>query len=145
MQYARRHLVLPLAREAERLEVAVADPRALAALDDLRFLYGARVDPLVVPAELVRRRPDVAAAQARLHVATAQYGAAIANLYPQIRLSAAWGRESYHLADLFSGPSAVWAIAAGLTQPIFRGGALEAAKRAAGRDRETALAAYVGT
>src|SRR5262249_56519828 len=51
MQYARRHLVLPLVREAERLEVAVADPHALAALDDLRLLYGARVDPLVVPAE----------------------------------------------------------------------------------------------
>src|SRR5262249_19221553 len=54
MQYARRHLVLPLAREAERLEVAVADPHALAALDDLRFLYGARVDPLIVPAEVLR-------------------------------------------------------------------------------------------
>ena len=68
MQYARRHLVLPLAREAERLEVAVADPHALAALDDLRFLYGARVDPLVVPAEVLReaisRAYDAAASAA---------------------------------------------------------------------------------
>jgi general secretion pathway protein E len=68
MQYARRHLVLPLVREAERLEVAVADPHALAALDDLRLLYGARVDPLVVPAEVLRgaisRAYDAAASAA---------------------------------------------------------------------------------
>ena len=68
MQYARRHLVLPLAREPERLEVAVADPRALAALDDLRFLYGTRVDPVVVPAEALReaitRAYDAAASAA---------------------------------------------------------------------------------
>src|SRR5262249_46196195 len=68
MQYARRHLVLPLAREAERLEVAVADPHALAALDDLRLLYSARVDPLVVPAEVLReaisRAYDAAASAA---------------------------------------------------------------------------------
>ena len=68
MQYARRHLVLPLVREAERLEVAVADPHALGALDDLRLLYGARVDPLVVPAEVLReaisRAYDAAASAA---------------------------------------------------------------------------------
>ena len=68
MQYARRHLVLPLVRDAERLEVAVADPHALAALDDLRLLYGARVDPLVVPAEVLReaitRAYDAAASAA---------------------------------------------------------------------------------
>ena len=68
MQYARRHLVLPLARELERLEVAVADPRALAALDDLRFLYGTRVDPVVVAAEVLReaigRAYDAAASAA---------------------------------------------------------------------------------
>ncbi|HUN94587.1 MAG TPA: efflux transporter outer membrane subunit [Burkholderiaceae bacterium] len=101
--------------------------------------------PLVVPADVVRQRPDVAAAEARLHAATARYGAAIANLYPQIQLSADWGRESYHYADLFSGPSAVWRIAASLTQPLFRGGALEAARRAAGLDQDSTLAAYVGT
>ena len=98
-----------------------------------------------LPAAVLQARPDVARAQARLHAATARYGAAIANLYPQVQINAAWGRESYQYADLFSGPGAVWHVVGGLTQPLFRGGALEAAKRAAGADREIALASYVGT
>src|SRR5262245_48930474 len=54
MPYARRHLVLPLRRDPEALEVAIADPADLAALDDLRFVYGAPVRPLVVPAPALR-------------------------------------------------------------------------------------------
>jgi general secretion pathway protein E len=54
MPFARRHLVLPLAREPEGLAVAVADPAALAPLDDLRFLYGTAVHPVVVPPSTLR-------------------------------------------------------------------------------------------
>jgi general secretion pathway protein E len=54
MQYARRHLVLPLGPDAGPLTVAVADPLALAPLDDLRFLYERPVEPLVVPAAALR-------------------------------------------------------------------------------------------
>ena len=46
--------VLPLAREADGLAVAVADPSALAALDDLRFLYRAPIRPVVVPEAALR-------------------------------------------------------------------------------------------
>ena len=54
MPFARRHLVLPLALDATGLQVAVADPGALPALDDLRFLFRARVRPTVVPAPALR-------------------------------------------------------------------------------------------
>src|SRR5262249_12633886 len=54
MQYARRHLVLPLDGDDAALTVAVADPLALAPLDDLRFLYERPVRPLVVPAPALR-------------------------------------------------------------------------------------------
>jgi general secretion pathway protein E len=54
MPFARRHLVLPLGRSAAGLAVAIADPTALAALDDLRFLDGHPVCPLVVPAPALR-------------------------------------------------------------------------------------------
>ena len=54
MPYARRHLVLPLARGPEGLEVAIGDPGALAPLDDLRLLYGTRVLPVVVPPPALR-------------------------------------------------------------------------------------------
>ncbi len=49
MPFARRHLVLPLAHGPAGLEVAIADPGALAPLDDLRFLYRTPLRPVVVP------------------------------------------------------------------------------------------------
>jgi general secretion pathway protein E len=54
MPFARRHLVLPLGRDDAGLDVAVADPTALDALSDLRFLYRTPVRPLVVPAPALR-------------------------------------------------------------------------------------------
>ena len=54
MPFARRHLVLPLALDAAGLQVAVADPGALPPLDDLRFLFRARIRPVVVPAPALR-------------------------------------------------------------------------------------------
>jgi general secretion pathway protein E len=54
MQYARRHLVLPLGPADGPLDVAVADPLALAPLDDLRFTYARPVRPIVVPREVLR-------------------------------------------------------------------------------------------
>jgi len=68
MPFAKRHLVLPLARDGAGLAVALADPAALAALEDLRFLYRAPVRPLVVPApalrEAITRAYDAAARSA---------------------------------------------------------------------------------
>src|SRR5881628_3579127 len=54
MPFAKRHLVLPLARDGAGLAVALADPAALAPLDDLRLLYRAPLRPLVVPAPALR-------------------------------------------------------------------------------------------
>jgi general secretion pathway protein E len=54
MQWARRHAVLPLGHAGETIEVAVANPLALAPLDDLRFLYARTVTPIVVPADVLR-------------------------------------------------------------------------------------------
>jgi general secretion pathway protein E len=51
MQYARRNAVLPLRRQADEVVVAIADPRALGTLDDLRVLYDCPVRVVVVPAE----------------------------------------------------------------------------------------------
>jgi general secretion pathway protein E len=54
MPWARRHLVLPVARTADGITVAIADPESLTPLDDLRFLYGLPVRPLVVPEAALR-------------------------------------------------------------------------------------------
>ena len=83
--------------------------------------------PLVVPSDLVRARPDIRAAEAQLHAATAAVGIATADLYPRITLSAAIAGEG-----LISGPSGpAWSLIGGLSGPIFHGGALSANRRAA--------------
>ncbi|SOY54326.1 putative Outer membrane efflux protein [Cupriavidus taiwanensis] len=97
--------------------------------------------PLSLPATLARRRPDIRAAEALLHQASANIGVATANLYPQLTLSASGGTQATAARDLFSSLN-VWSLAAGLVQPVFRGGELQARKRAAEAAYEQSLAAY---
>jgi NodT family efflux transporter outer membrane factor (OMF) lipoprotein len=85
--------------------------------------------PLLLPSELVRRRPDVRAAEALLHEASARVGVATANLFPQLSLSGSYGSQATRSGDLFKDD--IWSIGAGLTQPLFHGGALSAQRRAA--------------
>jgi NodT family efflux transporter outer membrane factor (OMF) lipoprotein len=101
--------------------------------------------PVSVPSDLVRQRPDIQAASALLHAASAQVGVATANLYPQITLSGAYGWRANQIGDLFSGDALIWNFGAGLLQPIFHGGALRAQKRAAVAAFDQALAVYKQT
>ena len=82
--------------------------------------------PISLPSSLVRQRPDIRAAEALLHAASAQVGVATANLYPQITLTGSLGSQALTLAELASNNASVWSIGAGLVQPIFRGGELTA-------------------
>jgi multidrug efflux system outer membrane protein len=77
-----------------------------------------------LPSELLTRRPDVASAEAQLIAANANIGAARAALLPSISLTADGGYVSAALATLLTPANRVWSIGAGLTQPIFQGGAL---------------------
>lgn len=97
--------------------------------------------PVVVPSEALRQRPDVQASTALLHQATAQYGVAISNLYPQINLSASLGSEALTTAALFGPGSTVWALAGQLAQPLFNAG-LKAGANAAQANLEAAGANY---
>ena len=87
--------------------------------------------PVSIPSQLVHQRPDIKAAEAQLHAASAQIGIATAQLYPSITLSAGVSASSLNGGELFSPAGLVWSVAAGLTQPIFDGGMREAACRAA--------------
>ena len=97
--------------------------------------------PLMVPSELARRRPDVQAAEALLHAANADYGVAVARLYPQLNLSASLGSQALTAGALFGGGSAVWALVGQITQPLFNPG-LPAEKRAALAALDAAAANY---
>lgn len=80
--------------------------------------------PVGLPGTLVRRRPDVREAEARLHEATAQTGVAVASFYPDVTLNGALNAESLHLSNLFTPASAAFAVGPSISIPIFEGGRL---------------------
>jgi NodT family efflux transporter outer membrane factor (OMF) lipoprotein len=96
--------------------------------------------PVGLPGTLVRRRPDVREAEARLHEATAQTGVAVASFYPDVTLNGAVGVESLQLASLFSPMSTAFALGPSVSIPIFEGGRLRGtlALRES-REREAAI------
>ncbi|WP_206244495.1 efflux transporter outer membrane subunit [Novosphingobium terrae] len=87
--------------------------------------------PLSLPSALVRQRPDVRAAEANLHAASAGVGVAIANRLPQLTLTASAGGQSGGWANLLSVANTFWSVGGGIAQPIFAGGSLLHKQRAA--------------
>jgi NodT family efflux transporter outer membrane factor (OMF) lipoprotein len=98
--------------------------------------------PVSVPAKLVRQRPDVQAAEAQLHAATAAVGIATANLLPQLNLTGSIGSDSLTAGGLFGAGTGAWSAGASLTQPLFHGGELRYKRRAAVDQLEQADAQY---
>ncbi len=98
--------------------------------------------PVSLPSELVHRRPDIQAAEAQLHAASAAIGVATANLYPNISLSGTATLQALTPGGLFNSVNNAWSIAGNLTQPIFDGGRLSAQKRAAVDNYQAQLASY---
>ena len=98
--------------------------------------------PLTVPSELVHRRPDILAAEAQLHAATAALGVASANLYPQVSLTGSASLQADALHALFDASSAAGGLAGSLTAPLFDHGALRAKQRAAVDAMQASLANY---
>lgn len=98
--------------------------------------------PVSLPSALVQQRPDIQAAEALLHQASAQVGVATANLYPQITLNGGYGWASNVPSTLFHPLSNTWNIGGQLLQPIFNGGALRAQRRAAIAAYEQAYEQY---
>lgn len=102
--------------------------------------------PVSLPSQLVVQRPDIRAAEAFMHAANAQIGVATGLMLPQISLSANYGRSAMSFGALVDGGgSTVWGMAAGLTQPIFRGGELLNRRKAAVAAFDAAAAQYRGT
>jgi NodT family efflux transporter outer membrane factor (OMF) lipoprotein len=101
--------------------------------------------PLSVPADLVRQRPDVRAAEAALHAASAQVGVAIANRLPQITLTAANGSAANAISRLFSPDTGFWTLAANIAQPVLDGEILANKQRAAEAAHAQAAAQYRST
>jgi NodT family efflux transporter outer membrane factor (OMF) lipoprotein len=96
--------------------------------------------PVTLPAGLAHDRPDILAAEADLHAASAAIGVATADLYPNVMISA-----TAVPGPLLASGGTLWSGIAGLTGPLFHGGALEANRRAAVDNYKASLAYYQQT
>jgi len=140
---------LPLLRanaEAQRNRIAVLIGQSpslpLPELDQAAPLPHADAFGAGLPADILRWRPDVQVAEDQLIAANARIGAAMADYYPRISLSALIASNTTHLATLFSPDSGVLQGAVGLHWRLFDFGRVDAEVRAArGKDRE-AVALY---
>jgi NodT family efflux transporter outer membrane factor (OMF) lipoprotein len=94
--------------------------------------------PLSVPSELARQRPDILAAEAQLHAASAAIGVATAQLFPSLVLTGDLTRE----ALVAGGSGVAFSLAAQAAAPVFHGGALLAQRRAALDAYDASLAVY---
>ena len=101
--------------------------------------------PLSVSSKLLEQRPDVRQAEENLHSASAQIGIAVANRLPNITLSGDVGSMALTIGQIFASGTDVWAIGAGITQPIFDGGQLLHKERSARAAFEAAAHQYRST
>lgn len=98
--------------------------------------------PVGLRAEVLRRRPDVIAAERELAAATAGVGGATAAFFPRLVLGASGGFEAGDVSDLVSGDSRTVGIVPFVRWPVFQGGRLRAELRAAEARERAALARY---
>jgi NodT family efflux transporter outer membrane factor (OMF) lipoprotein len=136
-----------LAQAMNRLAVLTGQvPGALAAqLSERKAVPTAPADIVVgVPADVVRRRPDIRAAERRLAAQSAQVGVATAALYPSLSLSGSIGLQSLTASDVLDG-SQTDRLGLSLRLPIFAGGALRQNLRAQYAVLDQAFATYEST
>jgi multidrug efflux system outer membrane protein len=137
-------LTAAIAQDRNALELLAGGP-----LDDalLPEALPAQLDwfadvPAGLSSKILLARPDVLAAEHDLMAANANIGAARAQFFPSLSLTANGGIASLALASLFTGPSVIWTLAPSLALPLFRGGANRANLAYTKAQKESLVAAY---
>lgn len=140
-------LTTQLQQIRDLIRVLAGNPpdRDVAETFDLASLHLPDPLPLSLPAELVRQRPDIRAAEEQLHAATAQVGVAAAARWPQFSLTAAMGGEASHFDQMFWNSGKFFSVVGGVSQTLFDGGASRHRQRAAEAAMEQAEALYRST
>ncbi len=98
--------------------------------------------PTLLPAALLERRPDIAAAERTMAAQNALIGVAIAAFYPTVDLTALFGYVGNPLSSLISASNRVWSLGASATQALFEGGTLTADVKIARANYDAQVAAY---
>lgn len=113
-------------------------------LDNTPDLSGVRLaeTPVILPAELLQRRPDILQAEYQLKAANANIGAARAAFFPSISLTATAGSMSNELSDLFGSGSGTWLFQPQIRLPIFNAGRLRASLDYSELQKDIRIAQY---
>src|SRR3979490_2866019 len=98
--------------------------------------------PLSLPAKIIEQRPNVRAADAQLHAASAEFGVAIAAMLPQLNITGSYGGNADQFNWLFRSGGPFWNLVGAVSQPLFQGGTLLHRKRAAKEGLKQAAAQY---
>ncbi|MGP0170858.1 efflux transporter outer membrane subunit [Pseudomonas sp. NCHU5208] len=130
---ARNRIATLLGQRPEQLEVDLS-PKPLPAI--------AKALPIGNPAELLRRRPDVQAAERQLAAATAEVGVATADLFPRVSLSGFLGFTAGRGSQLGASAARAWAVAPSISWAAFDLGSVRARLRGAEAEADGALAQY---
>jgi len=107
-------------------------------------LYAQRVPPQVpagLPSDLLTRRPDLRQAEQELVAANAEVGVAVADYFPRISLTAAFGGVAPQVSQLLDEGKA-WSVGGGFFAPIFQGGRIKSEHQAAVARWEQARVRY---
>ncbi len=129
-------------RAVRQLELLLGDYPAGRAAGGVALPAELPAVPAGLPSELLRRRPDLLAAERRLAAAGCRVDEARAALYPRLSLTASGGTSSRDPDDLIDPDFRVWSLGGNLLLPLFRGGALRAAVAQTEADQREALAGY---
>ena len=98
-----------------------------------------------MPSELLKRRPDIVAAERRYEAAGLRRGAARAARYPSFSLTGRSGTSTSAFEDVLDRGFGIWSLAGSVAQPLFAGGRLKEEERIAGHDEVIALQELQGT
>lgn len=135
-----------LALLAGRSPQAIANP-VIARGAPIEELYQHLATPALLSPDfslnLLQRRPDIVSAEQNLIAANADIADARSRYFPSIKLTANLGRDARSLSELFNPASIIWNIGSSLTQPLLRGGAIDAVVAGSEARKNQATAQYV--
>nr|WP_229512469.1 efflux transporter outer membrane subunit [Massilia sp. AB1] len=141
-----RNDALSLARQRAQLEhaIAVLVGRAPSEFSLAAAPWAVTIPevPVGVPATLLQRRPDIAAAERDVAAANAEIGVARSAYFPNIGLSASYGGAASRVGDLFSASAAAWSFGLSAAQTLFNAGATRAGVQGAEARHQAAVARY---
>jgi outer membrane protein, multidrug efflux system len=129
-----------LGREPDALQAELSDMAPIPGIADPDAI-AVRI-PAGLPSDLLRRRPDIRAAERQIAAATARVGVATADLYPKFSITGTAALESISAGDFFFGTSRMWQVGPTMTWPIFEGGKIRAYIEVRNAQEEEALLSY---